>query len=421
MDTDSNDREIIEIAEALHKDLLYNNTPKGQSIALMIIASSNCPIKSQALIQNLVCPITLEDLRYEQRAKNEGRLVAEKSGHEYLVVDGFPVMLVNDENWQKKRDELIGEHEFNVNTVPQHVHKDRVRYINRNADLFFDAIDLDLKGKTVLSVGCSFSELHHLNPKGCYTVCLDIAPSLGEQSHQSTRSQSLNGSWVCADGECIPFQNEAFDVVVIRQAIHHMLKYYSAISEFFRVCKLDGRILLIDEPMAGFDPSSFSFPHYSDTKLIYDGVTLGDVRQRYQMEPGKTNAAIEEANIDLDSMERKVEYQEADPDDAESLLAEKYYSLTLIHTLFHIQLHSDDLLLYFPEKRGGAEGEGENMRFFTKDQAINGLPMLDKLTAQSPFVSIKSVKTRPTRILRSRENLSPAPFDDIRQALALNK
>ncbi len=387
----------------------------------MVIASPNCRITSKKLLEKLVCPITLENLQYEPRKGKEGRLVAETSGHEYLVVDGFPIMLVNDENWQKKRDELMGEHEFNINTVPKHVHQDRVKYINRNADLFFEAIDLDLKGKNVLSVGCSFNELHHLHPKGCYTVCLDIAPSLGQQHHQSTRLQKLNGAWVCADGECIPFQNESFDIVVIRQAIHHMLKYYSAISEFFRVCKPGGMVLLIDEPMSGFDPATFSFPHYPDTKEIYDGVTLGDVRQRYQMESAGTETARPEADIDLDSMERKVEYQEAKPNDAESLLAEKYYSLTLIHTLFHIQFHSDDLFLYFPEKHGGSEGEGENMRFFTKDQAINGLPMLDKLTADSPFVSIKSIKTRSTEIQRSRKNLSPAPLGDIQEALHLNQ
>ena len=103
------------------------------------------------------------------------------------------------------------------------------------------------------------------------TTALDIVPDLTVSYRVASQQEGLAATWVCGDGECLPFASESFDVVIVRQALHHMLGYYSAISEFFRVTQILGRILVIEEPYLAPDLEHPAVAAQPDAFELYDG------------------------------------------------------------------------------------------------------------------------------------------------------
>jgi demethylmenaquinone methyltransferase/2-methoxy-6-polyprenyl-1,4-benzoquinol methylase len=51
---------------------------------------------------------------------------------------------------------------------------------------------------------------------------------------------------VCAPAECLPFQANSFDRVLMRDALHHVQNQAMTCEEFWRILKPGGRILIIE-------------------------------------------------------------------------------------------------------------------------------------------------------------------------------
>jgi SAM-dependent methyltransferase len=56
----------------------------------------------------------------------------------------------------------------------------------------------------------------------------------------------LNVAFRAADAENLPFENGAFDVVVCRLTLHHLLQPLQVLSEMARVCRAGGTVLVED-------------------------------------------------------------------------------------------------------------------------------------------------------------------------------
>jgi len=52
---------------------------------------------------------------------------------------------------------------------------------------------------------------------------------------------------ICSEAECLPFENEAFERVIMVDALHHVYNYRTTAGELWRVTKPGGRIV-IEEP-----------------------------------------------------------------------------------------------------------------------------------------------------------------------------
>ena len=202
-----------------------------------------------------------------------------------------------------------------MRVVPAEVHRIRNSFVDENTELFLKQAAISLAGKDVLAVGCSMAELHLCNRHGAKTSCLDIVPALALLCQQATQQSGIDASWVCGDGECLPFQDEMFDAVVIRQALHHMIKYYSAIAEFFRVLRVGGTVLIVDEPFSAADPSDASTRHRTS--------------QHWKKHP---NTLFRQAR------------------NPEGLLADKYHSFSLLNCISALRMHSDQYELSAPQR-----------------------------------------------------------------------
>ncbi|MBT4511853.1 MAG: methyltransferase domain-containing protein [Chloroflexi bacterium] len=74
-------------------------------------------------------------------------------------------------------------------------------------------------------------------------VATDITLEMLQQTRPKTGD---NTSFALADVEILPFEDDSFDVVTCRVALHHFTKPDEAFREIRRVCRPEGRIVIMD-------------------------------------------------------------------------------------------------------------------------------------------------------------------------------
>lgn len=346
------------------------------------------------LIDKLACPICLSDLSFSIIDNKNDRLTCTNCKANYHVSDGFPVLLIKDANWAKKDDEIKGEVNYNAKKIPLEVHLERNDYINRNTEMFFRDSEVDISNSEILIVGCAQMELEYFINKCKNAVALDIVPSMAKGCSLITKEKKLPAAWLCGDGEGLPFLDESFDAAIVRQSLHHMLKYYSSISEFFRVCKKGGHVLIIDEPFV--KPNLLSPPLSSlpNDFHFYKSIELKHIRERMdaQFEQNKIkkiqkskslfsnvierfnrkflkvidkSAVSQEKTISFIELEKERTYIEPDITDPETFLADKYYSFSLLQCIHAISLHTKDFKLLWLPKIARTDESGDIVKFFS--------------------------------------------------------
>jgi SAM-dependent methyltransferase len=371
----------------------------------MITSKSLAGLASPDLLRAICCPVCLADLAVD--AASADRMSCLGCSAVYPLVDGLPILLVEDDNWRKKEDEISGEVAFNTETVPMSVHVVRNAFVDGNTAELLDSAGLDLSESTVLVVGCSMAELQFFRPRVRRLYCLDIVPSLALQALGATRRREIDASWICGDGEALPCDSEIFDAVIVRQALHHMLNYDAAVRELFRVCRTGGVVAIIDEPFGPPDAEAAPLSTRSDAHPLFDEVTVGALRQALAL-PGRA----EDVATGPDSEEFKARdgYIDAVAGDNESLLADKYANLSLAGLVYALQDLSSDVRLFCPRQVGWVEGSGASLQFQHGPNPQVDLPLALRL-ARFGNASVVARKTKRAARVRDRRGLRAAALD----------
>jgi SAM-dependent methyltransferase len=113
------------------------------------------------------------------------------------------------------------------------------------------SVPADLAGWRVLDVGCGTATLLAMlsrDPRAERLVGLDYSPSMIRQAAQKReRLESREKlGLVVGDAERLPFVDAVFDVVTCCNSFHHYPHQQVAISEFRRVLRPGGMLILID-------------------------------------------------------------------------------------------------------------------------------------------------------------------------------
>lgn len=78
-------------------------------------------------------------------------------------------------------------------------------------------------------------------------VGVDLTEAMLAIAKERTKERGVsNVSFHAADAQNLPFEDEAFDVVVCRLALHHLLKPLQVLHEMARVCRVGGTVLVED-------------------------------------------------------------------------------------------------------------------------------------------------------------------------------
>ncbi len=107
------------------------------------------------------------------------------------------------------------------------------------ANLFSNLIDYDvLRGKRVLEIGCGLGAISaELAKQGANVSVVDLTSTSVNITQKRFLQLGLDGNFIQADAENLPFKSETFDFVWSWGVIHHSPNTLQAIKEIHRVIK----------------------------------------------------------------------------------------------------------------------------------------------------------------------------------------
>jgi len=107
----------------------------------------------------------------------------------------------------------------------------------------FDRLDLGSRAD-VLEVGCGPGWLWRTNvdrmPDEWRVVVSDMSPGMSREAADSLTDGRF--STLAADAQALPFDDESFDAIVANHMLYHVPDLNTALSEFARVLRPDGRL-----------------------------------------------------------------------------------------------------------------------------------------------------------------------------------
>jgi len=223
------------------------------------------------LLEVLACPedhqpLTLNVSKQSGEEIEEGTLTCTSCNREYQIQGKIPILYFNPdqtipEKWWELSDAPLVDHNFMRGIDP---HKQPIRVRIRD-----EAV---ATGKSVLDVGCATCIDYPLYQEiGFRYVGVDITYKLLEGALKQTPDVTV----VRGDGKKLPFKNESFDSVYVKDMLVHLPPddYIKVLTEMWRVTK---KALMIGffgnsvdtskECIYGLNPVNpavgYNYPHY---------------------------------------------------------------------------------------------------------------------------------------------------------------
>jgi ubiquinone/menaquinone biosynthesis C-methylase UbiE len=86
-----------------------------------------------------------------------------------------------------------------------------------------------------------------LAPYAAEVIALDLTQPMLDVARKEAEVRGLtNISYLAADAQALPCEDESFDVVACRQAAHHFPRWEQGVREWARVLKPGGKLLIVD-------------------------------------------------------------------------------------------------------------------------------------------------------------------------------
>ena len=83
-------------------------------------------------------------------------------------------------------------------------------------------------------------------PPGCRIIAVDVSREMLDVARKRATNLSLDVSFLLADAEALPFPDTSFDTVVSSLSTCTFPEPVIALREMARVCRTDGRVLLVE-------------------------------------------------------------------------------------------------------------------------------------------------------------------------------
>ncbi|HKU82852.1 MAG TPA: methyltransferase domain-containing protein [Candidatus Nitrosocosmicus sp.] len=113
--------------------------------------------------------------------------------------------------------------------------------------LMFELSDPQIEDK-VLDVACGPGIIAcEFANKVTHVTGIDITPAMIQEAINLQVERKIdNVDWKLGDVTNLPFKDNSFSLVVTRYSFHHLIEPKQVLEEMKRVCKPDGKILIID-------------------------------------------------------------------------------------------------------------------------------------------------------------------------------
>ncbi len=96
-------------------------------------------------------------------------------------------------------------------------------------------------GEKVLELGCGTGSMWQgvILPEGCHVTLTDLSAGMLETARQNTAH--LHADYAVCDAMALPYEDNAFDVVIANMMLYHVPDIARALQEIRRVLKPEGR------------------------------------------------------------------------------------------------------------------------------------------------------------------------------------
>lgn len=111
----------------------------------------------------------------------------------------------------------------------------------------------DAEGR-VLDVACGTGTNFRYLPESVDLVAVDISPEMLSKAQETLAELPVDGDLHRMDAESLSFDDDSFDTVVSALSTCTFPDPVAALREMERVCKPDGRILLVEHGLSDFGP-----------------------------------------------------------------------------------------------------------------------------------------------------------------------
>ena len=98
----------------------------------------------------------------------------------------------------------------------------------------------------VLEVAVGTGKNLRYYPHGCRVIAVDVSGAMLNIARKRATKLSLNASFLLTDAEALPFSDKSFDSVVSSLSTCTFPNPVAALQEMARVCRTDGKILLLE-------------------------------------------------------------------------------------------------------------------------------------------------------------------------------
>jgi SAM-dependent methyltransferase len=136
-------------------------------------------------------------------------------------------------------------HDLDITTHPvgsRGFFKDLDQYHFEKLHHLLRLVDFDgYRGRSVLEIGCGAAvDLARFARGGAIATGVDIAPSAIALARNNFGQQGLKGDFHVADGECLPFPDNSFDLVYAHGVVQYTASPQRLVDEARRVLKPGG-------------------------------------------------------------------------------------------------------------------------------------------------------------------------------------
>jgi ubiquinone/menaquinone biosynthesis C-methylase UbiE len=143
-------------------------------------------------------------------------------------------------------------------------------------------------------IACEFAR------KVFHVTGIDITPAMIEEAKNLQRERKIdNVDWKLGDVTKLPFEDDSYSLVVTRYSLHHLIKQKQVLEEMQRVCKPNGKILIID-----VTPDKDKVDAYNYVEKLRDSSHTGaltfDQLKGLMQEAGLTNLKSKHHELEME-------------------------------------------------------------------------------------------------------------------------
>lgn len=150
---------------------------------------------------------------------------------------------------------------------------------------FYKPVIYEIKpGKKVLDVSCGTGELLSKLKGELYgtDVSEDMLNVARKKLPKDVKLQK-------ADVHKLPFKNDYFDYVISTESFHHYYDQRKAIKEIVRVCKINGKVIIVDinfffdikhRIFEKIEPGCVRINNKKEMQILFENVGLKEIKQK---------------------------------------------------------------------------------------------------------------------------------------------